>query len=99
MRLWLDRRATAVDADDFKNLSRRKHWKLYDGPRTEIPAWRKEFTMRTLWGRDRVLGEFNASTLDSVGQVGGQDQQMRVLGEMNELEQTIREGMPKVNLL
>ena len=55
--------------------------------------------MRTLWGRDRVLGEFNASTLDSVGQVGGQDQQMRVLGEMNELEQTIREGMPKVNLL
>jgi hypothetical protein len=48
--------------------------------------------------RDRVLGEFNASTLDSVGPLGG-DQGMKVLSEMNELgqaqEQTIRDSVPK----
>ena len=35
--------------------------------------------------RDRVLGEFNASTLDSVGPMGG-DQGMAALKEMNDLE-------------
>ncbi len=34
--------------------------------------------------RDRVLGELNASTLDPVGSVGG-DQGMKVLAEMNSL--------------
>jgi hypothetical protein len=34
--------------------------------------------------RDRVLGEFNASTLDNVGPMQG-DQGMKVLSEMNDL--------------
>ena len=53
--------------------------------------------------RDQALAEFNRSTLDDVGPVGGQDQQMRVLGEMNELakerEQLIQESVPTTNLL
>jgi hypothetical protein len=35
--------------------------------------------------RERFLSDFNASTLDDVGPVGG-DQSMAVLKEMNELE-------------
>lgn len=34
---------------------------------------------------DKILNDFNQSTLDPVGPVGNQDQQMRILGEMNEL--------------
>ncbi len=37
--------------------------------------------------KDKVLQEFNASTLDDVGPVGAPDQQMRVLEEMNSLQQ------------
>ena len=51
--------------------------------------------------RYRVLREFNRSTLDDVGPLGG-DQGMAVLKEMNELgeqqEQTIRESFPKVTV-
>ena len=51
----------------------------------------------------RVLGgtitDFNQSTLDPVGPVGNQDQKMRVLVEMNELEQTIWESVPRIDVL
>jgi hypothetical protein len=51
----------------------------------------------------RVLGgtitDFNQSTLDPVGPVVGQDQQMRVLIEMNELELIIRKSVPRVDVL
>jgi len=40
-------------------------------PRTGIPEWRKEPKDEDALGRDRVLGEFNASTLDLVGRFGG----------------------------
>jgi hypothetical protein len=35
--------------------------------------------------RDRILNEFNSSTLDAVGPIG-EDQGMNVLKEMNNLE-------------
>jgi hypothetical protein len=46
--------------------------------------------------RDRVLEEVNASTLDSIGPVGSQDPQLRILDEINELEQTILDRFPKM---
>jgi hypothetical protein len=50
---------------------------------------------------DRILDDFSRSTLDDVGPVGGHDQSMRVLGEMNELgeEQIIRDSFPRVDVL
>lgn len=52
--------------------------------------------------RDRILNKFNRDQLDDVGSVGSAKQQMRVLGEMNDLgqaqEQIIRESDPKVTL-
>jgi hypothetical protein len=36
--------------------------------------------------KDKVLQEFNASTLDDVGPVAGGDQEIKVLKEMNELQ-------------
>jgi Flp pilus assembly CpaE family ATPase len=36
---------------------------------------------------DDVLQQFNASTLDDVGPIGAPDKQMRVLDEMNSLQQ------------
>ncbi len=36
--------------------------------------------------RDKVLQEFNTSTLDDVGPVAGGDQEIKMLKEMNELE-------------
>jgi hypothetical protein len=58
---------------------------------------RRRTLSRSPEARDHVLGEFNASTLDSVGPIEG-DQGMKVLQEMNELgkaqEQIIREGIP-----
>jgi hypothetical protein len=36
--------------------------------------------------RDRVLNEFNTSTLDDVGPVAGRDQELKVLKEMNDLQ-------------
>lgn len=60
-------------------------------PRIGILRWKKEpvdedalARVNDAQRRDRVLGEFNASTLDSVGPLGG-DQGMKVLQEMNEL--------------
>lgn len=51
--------------------------------------------------RERVLEEFNASTLDDVDPLGG-DQGVTVLKEMNELgeqqDQIIREGVPKIDV-
>jgi hypothetical protein len=53
--------------------------------------------------RDRMMSEFNHENLDDVGPLGGHDQSMRVLGEMNELgkaqEQTIRDSFPRIDLL
>lgn len=53
--------------------------------------------------RERVLDEFNQSTLDDVGPIGGGEQAMKVLQKMNELgehqEHIIREGFPKINVL
>ena len=37
--------------------------------------------------RDTVLQQFNASTLDDVGPVAGGDQEIKVLKEMNELQE------------
>ena len=36
---------------------------------------------------ERMLGEFNRSTLDEAGPVAGGDQEMKVLKEMNELQE------------
>jgi hypothetical protein len=69
----------------------RKHWRPDDVPRLGIPAWREDLMgenalaqMKDGEKRDRILGEFNASTLDSVGPVAV-DLGMKVLEEMNEL--------------
>jgi len=35
--------------------------------------------------RNRVLDQFNQSTLDDVGPMGGREQEMKVLHEMNEM--------------
>jgi len=52
--------------------------------------------------RERVLDEFNRSTLDDVKALGG-DQGMDVLKEMNELgeaqELTIRESVSRIDVL
>ena len=68
--------------------------------RIGIPVWRKELLDEDALGRGRVLGEFNASTLDSVGPVGG-DQGMKVLCEMNSLvdehEQFLKYLIPRVD--
>jgi hypothetical protein len=37
--------------------------------------------------RDKFLHEFNQSTLDDVGSVGNTDQEMKILKEMNELQE------------
>ena len=62
----------------------------------------KKIRQRQALRRDRILDELNRSTLDDVGPVGAQDQQMRVLSEMNELgqaqEQIIRDSFPKVTV-
>ena len=51
--------------------------------------------------RDRILSDFNASTLDPVGPVGG-DQSMAVLNDMNELEvdheEFVKSLAPKVDV-
>lgn len=51
--------------------------------------------------RDRILEEFNASTLDGVRPMGG-GQGMAVMIDMNDLgeqqEQIIRESIPKVTM-
>lgn len=64
----------------------------------DLLAWMKDREKR-----DQILLEFNASTMDPVGPVGSQDQQMRVLGEMNELSraqgQLIRKGVPSTDVL
>ena len=52
--------------------------------------------------RNRILDQFNRENLDDVGPVGG-EQGMKVPQEMNELakqlEQIIRDGIPKINML
>jgi hypothetical protein len=52
--------------------------------------------------RDRILNEFNRSTLDDVGPIERREQGMRVLQEMNELgeaeEQTFRDSMPRITV-
>ena len=67
--------------------------------RDEERAWR---LFRDPVRSDRILREFNQSTLDDVGPIGSQDQQMRVLSEMNDLgeqkEQIIRGSFPKVTV-
>lgn len=48
---------------------------------------RKRLRKHTIPGlSDRVLEEFNKSTLDDVGPVAGGDQEIKVLKEMNELQ-------------
>jgi hypothetical protein len=53
--------------------------------------------------RERELEEFNASTLDTVGPVGGAEQGMKVLSEMNSLsgehDLYVKSFMPTVNVL
>ena len=45
--------------------------------------------------RNRILNDFNQSTLDDVGPVGGKDQGMKVLEEMNELQDFENENWSK----
>jgi hypothetical protein len=45
--------------------------------------------------RDKFLHEFNQSTLDAPALVGKPDQQMRVLNEMNELQNFENENWSK----
>ena len=45
--------------------------------------------------RDKILQEFNQSTLDPVEPVGKPDQQMRVLKEMNEIQEFENENWRK----
>jgi hypothetical protein len=53
--------------------------------------------------RDRILEEFNASTLDPVGPVGGAEQGMKVLSEMNSLtddhDAFVKSLMPTIDVL
>lgn len=57
--------------------------------------------LRNPKARDRVLGEFNRSTLDDVEPVGGENG-MRVLREMNDLEvrhdEFVTSQAPKVDV-
>lgn len=53
-------------------------------PRTGVPAVEERTHDEDALGRDRILREFNASTLDNVGPMKG-DQGMKVLSEMNSL--------------
>ena len=52
--------------------------------------------------RDRILSDFNQSTLDPVGPVGG-DQGMKILSEMNELgdqhEEFVKSLPPRVDVV
>jgi len=73
--------------DDIKRRDKKtKLWRLFRSPET----------------RDRALSDFNQSELDPVGPIGNQDQQMRVLNEMNELgqqeEQAFRDSVAKINI-
>ena len=36
--------------------------------------------------RNRILNQFNRENMDDVGPIGGAEQEMKVLNEMNELE-------------
>jgi hypothetical protein len=53
--------------------------------------------------RDRVLDQFNQSTLDDVGPIGGAEQGMKVLSEMNSLsddhEAFVKSLMPTIDVL
>jgi hypothetical protein len=46
--------------------------------------------------RDRVLDEFNASTLDHAGPVRKEEQGMKFLREMNELEEFENENWSRI---
>ena len=48
--------------------------------------------------REQILSDFTQSTLDPVGPVGA-DQQVRVLGEMNDLEQIVRDSLSRIDVL
>jgi hypothetical protein len=52
--------------------------------------------------RERILREFNREITDEVGPVGGADQGMRVLSEMNSLadyhDEFVKSLAPTVNL-
>jgi hypothetical protein len=74
--------------NDMKRRDRkRRGWMLFRRPET----------------REKMLNDFNGSTLDQPAQMGNQDQQMRVLNEMNELgqqeEQSIRKSLQSIHLL
>jgi hypothetical protein len=94
----------------FSSISAgRKHWKPHDGR----PDWDSGVGERTHdenalarmnddQRRDRVLGEFTASTLDPVGSLGG-DKGMAVLKDMNDLEaghdEFVRSLAPRVDVV
>jgi hypothetical protein len=81
------RRKMTEKAKKILNDLKRRDRKLFRRPET----------------RERVLHDFNESTLDQPAQVGSQDQQMRVLNEMNELgqqeEQSMRKSLQGIHLL
>jgi hypothetical protein len=64
-----------------------KHWREFSNPER----------------RERILNEFNRETMDDVGPVGGKEQALKILQEMNELDeaqdQRIRERFSKINVL
>ena len=69
------------------------------GARGDERVRHKSRSFGNLERREKILSDFTQSTLDPVGPVGGQDQQMRVLIEMNELELIIRKSVPRVDVL
>jgi len=69
------------------------------GARGDERVRHKSRSFGNLERREKILSDFTQSTLDPVGPVGNQDQKMRVLVEMNELEQTIWESVPRIDVL
>ena len=80
--------------------------RINDNHDSQVEAVLREMKASRLFGspkaRERVLDEFNRSTLDDVKALGG-DQGMDVLKEMNELgeaqELTIRESVSRIDVL
>jgi hypothetical protein len=76
---------------------------MTDKAQVVLQKMKRRRLFRNPKARERILGEFNQSTLDDVGPVVGAEQGMKVLQEMNELgeaqELIIREGAPKISVL
>jgi hypothetical protein len=76
---------------------------MTDKAKKIVEKMRNGMLFQNPMAREEALDEFNRSTLDEVGPIGGAEQGMKVLQEMNELgeaqEQIIRDGVSKISVL